>query len=156
MENATMKTSEFDPESVRLVFGQLMEHIRYQDQLIQNWTKYYLSVQAGLAVALGFLLNLNLSEATLVNAGFIFIPFLGIATAYTLTNIINREQMWQGRYIFQVRQLPGLPDSYLQTWVPSEPDSQKRGYVAQQFWYLRNGLIIGWFIWAIVSFFGAI
>jgi hypothetical protein len=140
-----------DKEVIIAAFSELMGHIRKQDELVHSWTKYYLTIQAGLAIALAFLVRLGPTEGVLINAGSLFIPFLGIITAICLTNIIIREQMWQGRYIAQLTQLPLLPEVYKLEWAPSEPDPHKRGYIANQFHLLRNVIIGGWLIWLIVT-----
>ena len=140
-----------DRELVKVTYQQLMEHIRKQDDRAHSWTKFYLSIQAALAVALSFLMTLSSSQDLLVSVGSVFIPFLGIATAVCLTNIICREMMWQGRYISQIRKLTVLPETYRKGWVPEDPGPEKRGYIAQQFWWLRIILIVGWSIWAMIS-----
>ena len=60
-----------------VVFVQLMEHIRQQDNLIYNWTKHYLLIQTSLAVALGFFLKYNGNERSLLTMMcFLFAPVL--------------------------------------------------------------------------------
>ncbi len=147
---------EPDKDLIRTVFVQLMEHIRKQDDLIHSWTKYYLSIQAALAVALSFLMKLGPGDGILVNTGSVFIPLLGIVTSIRLTNIILRESMWQGRYIAQIRRLPELPETYREDWAPANPDPKRRGYVAHQFWWLRNTLVVGWAVWGFVSVYRAV
>ncbi len=141
---------------VRPVYDQLMQHVRKQDDLIHSWTKYYLSIQAALAIALAFLIRLAPTDGVLVNAGGVFIPFLGVVTSICLTNIILREQFWQGRYIVQIRNLPLIPETYSKEWVPSEPNPTKRGYIGEQFWSLRKILITGWVIWGFLSLYRAL
>lgn len=145
--------NDSDKDTVRAVYDQLMEHVRKQDDLIHSWTKYHLSIQAGLAVALSFLMKLGPAEGIFGNAGGVFVPLLGIATSFCITNIILREQMWQGRYIAQIRKLPQMPETYREAWAPSEPDPEKRSYIGDQFWRLRNALIVGWAIWALLSLY---
>ena len=140
--------------NIRLIqsaFEQLFQMVRRQDDLIHSWTKFYLSIQAGLAVALSFLIRLGSSQAQLVIAGNLAIPFLGIATTIVLTKIIVREHFWQGRYIVQITKLPAMPETFRRDWVPGEPDENKRGYNAQQFCGLRNILVAGWATWGIIS-----
>jgi hypothetical protein len=145
-----------DKELALSAFEQLMEHVRKQDDLIHSWTKYYLSVQAALAVALSFLIKLQPAKGILVSTGSVFIPLLGIVTSICLTNIILREQFWQGRYIAQIRKLPLIPEIYRGEWAPDEPDPELRGYIGKQFCWLRNSLVAGWVIWALVSVYAAI
>lgn len=145
-----------DEQLIRTVFEQLMEHVRKQDELVHSWTKYYLSVQAALAVALSFLIKLGPAEGILINTGTVFIPLLGAVTTICLTNIILREQMWQGRYVAQIRKLPRMPETYREEWAPAEPDPQRRGYIGQQFWWLRNVLVAAWIAWGGLSLYRAI
>jgi hypothetical protein len=145
-----------DKDLIRVVFEQLMEHARKQEDLVHSWTKYYLSVQAALAVALSFLIKLGPAEGILINVGSVFIPFLGIVTSICLTNIILRELFWQGRYIAQIRNLPLKYEIYRSEWVPSEPDPDSHSYIGKQFCWLRFFLIAGWVIWIFVLLYRAI
>jgi hypothetical protein len=145
-----------DTDLVRPIFEQLMEHVRKQDDLIHSWTKYYLSVQAALAVALSFLIKLGSAEDILVNTGSVFIPFLGIVTSICLTNIILREHFWQGRYITQIIELRLKPEAYRAKWVPKELDFHHHGYISKQFRLLRYFLITGWAIWSLALLYRAI
>lgn len=141
-----------DEGLIRPALEQLMELVRKQDDLIHVWTKHYLAVQAGLAVGLSFLIKLGPAEGILVNTGNVFIPFLGAATSICFTNIILREQQWQGRYIAQIRKLPLMSEKiYRGEWVPDEPDPRGRSYIGQQFCWLRNILVAGWAIWGLLS-----
>jgi hypothetical protein len=59
-----MAIEGFDKDLVRDVFDQLSQQIRKQDDLVHSWTKYYLTIQAALAVALSFLIvGLGLDHA---------------------------------------------------------------------------------------------
>jgi hypothetical protein len=132
--------TEPDKELVKAAFEQLMGHIRQQDDLCHSWTKYYLSIQSGLAVAFAVLMKLvqtgqcpqtgqpSQAEALWIKAGSLFIALLGILTAWFLTAIIHREQSWQGRYIVQVRRLPLKLEVYRESWGPpdeSNPEESK-------------------------------
>lgn len=141
---------------IQSVFEQLMENIRKQDELVLSWTKYYLSIQAALAVALSFLIKLRSEDGILVNTGSLFIPFLGVVTSICLTNIILREKKWQGRYVMQIRRLPQVPETYRKEWGLDDPDSGHRGYIGQQFCWLRNVLVAGWVAWSLVALYRAI
>jgi hypothetical protein len=133
-------------ESCNIAFTQLLEQIRKQDDLVHSWTKYFLSIQSALAVALAFLINLQSSgDALLVKAGLLLLPVLGIATTWYLTNIIVRETQWQGRYITALRRLKGMP----QIW-DRDPDPNKPGYIAGQFIRLRRVLVAIWIVVLIV------
>ncbi|MBA7567672.1 hypothetical protein ES708_09387 [subsurface metagenome] len=135
-----------------IAFSQLLEQIRKQDDLIHSWTKYYLSIQAGLAVALAFVLKLNGNENDiLMKVGLLFFPILGIATAWCLTNIIVREHKWQGSYIKAIRKLNKTPIVY-----ESEPDPQEHGFIARQFILLRRILVFVWTILFIIFAFDLI
>jgi len=118
-----------------------MNTIRNQDELIHSWTRFYLSVQTGLVVAMGFLLNLQAAKNTapLQSMGPVVISILGIALTLVLTNVIVREHHWQGRYIRALRRLPGAPEIY-----DIDPDPNRPGYIARQFLGLRWVLIPIW------------
>lgn len=145
------ENAPLDKELIQSAFKQLCEMVRKQDALIQSWTKFYLYIQAGLAVALSFLLQLGPSQNLLAIAGSAIIPVLGIATVFFLTRIIIREYKWQGRYVGQITKLPMVPEVYRREWAPKEPDPDKRGYNAQQIWLLQIVLITGWCILLLVS-----
>jgi hypothetical protein len=128
--------------------------VREQDTLIQNWTKFYLSIQAGLAVALYYLMSRDSSSALELRiVGNLAIPLLGVVTTIAVTNIIVREHFWQGRYVAQIRKLPQMPEVYKREWVPDEPDPAHRGHNAKQFWWLRNALLVGWSVWGTISIY---
>ncbi len=140
---------EITDEMKGKAFVQILEHIRKQDDLIHSWTKYYLSIQAGLAIALAFILRLTTETSDcLIKVGSLILPFLGIATAFYITRIIVREHKWQGRYICSLNKLRNLPVIY-----ETDPDPEKPGYIARQFLQIRWVLIIGWAIVAVISFF---
>ena len=145
-----------DNELIRTTYEQLMQHVRKQDDLIHSWTKYYLSIQAALAIALSFLIKLENTEKTLVNMGSLLIPFLGIVTSIYLTNIILREQLWQGRYVWQIMALPKIPKTYLESWLRAEPNPNEHGYVGKQFLKLRIALIVGWAVVFLLLIYRAI
>jgi len=143
------KDQEISENMQGVAFGQLLEQIRKQDDLIHSWTKYYLSIQAGLAVALAFLIKVKGGESgLLMKVGFLFLPILGIATTWCLTNIIVREHKWQGRYIIALRKLNKAPSVY-----DIDPDPEKPGYIARQFLCLRWVLVIGWSVLFVISLF---
>ena len=59
-----------DKEVIIAAFSELMGHIRKRDELVHSWTKYYLTIQAGLAIALAFLVRLGEMSRTNVDSGF--------------------------------------------------------------------------------------
>lgn len=134
-------------ELLSSAFSQIMEHIRKQDDLVHSWTKFYLSIQAGMAIALAFLLNMTSNEPKIiVKIGLLFIPLLGITSTICLTNIIVREHKWQGRYIQMLKNIPNIPIIY-----DISPDPKEPGYIAKQFLWFRWFLISGWLILAVMS-----
>lgn len=145
------ENSQPDKELIQSAFEQLWGQVRKQDDLIHSWTQFYMYIQAGLGVALAFLLKLSPSQSILANGGNLIIPVLGMTTAFFLTRIIMREHFWQGRYMWRIRQLPGMPEIIQQNWVPSEPQECKRGYISNQLWWLRIVLMGGWALVALLS-----
>lgn len=154
--------TEPDSELAKAAFEQLMEHIRHQDDLCHSWTKYYLSIQSGLAVAFAILKKLvstgqsslaaqsGQAEALWSKAGSLFIVILGIATVWCLTFIIWREHFWQGRYAAQIRMLPLMPEVYRESWVPSDTDHMKLGFMGKV--YLGLGVVLS-LAWIVVGIF---
>jgi hypothetical protein len=151
--------TEPDKELTQAAFEQLMEHIRHQDDLCHSWTKYYLSIQSGLAVAFAVLAKLlsagqpspaaqpSQAEALWSKGGSLFIALLGIATAWCLTLIIRREQFWQGRYVAQIRRLPQMPEVYRELWgPPDEPDPKTLGYMGKVYLGLCVVLSVAWVV----------
>ena len=140
---------ELSDEIKGIAFVQILEQIRKQDDLIHSWTKYYLSIQAGMAIALAFILRLTTERSILlIRVGSLFIPILGISTTVLLTRIIVREHKWQGRYIRSLNKLKDLPVIY-----ENDPDTEQPGYIAKQFLWIRWVLIIGWATVAVISLF---
>ena len=128
-------------------FNQLMVQIEKQDDLIHSWTKYYLSIQSALAVALAFLLQQLAGSGSdfVVKAGLLFIPVLGISTTWCFTDVIVREHIWQGHYIRVIRKLQSLPNfQSLPQIYDSDPTPGRPGYIARRFLFLRVVLISGW------------
>jgi len=140
---------EITDEIKGIAFVQILELIIKQDDLIHSWTKYYLSIQAGMAIALAFILRLTTERSILlIRVGSLFIPILGISTTVLLTRIIVREHKWQGRYIRSLNKLKDLPVIY-----ENDPDTEQPGYIAKQFLWIRWVLIIGWATVAVISLF---
>ena len=150
MTNDDKLKTQPDKELTQATFEQLMEHIRHQDDLCHSWSKYYLSIQAGLAVAFAVLKRLvsagQPSQADVLwsKGGSLFIVILGIATAWCLTAIIWREHFWQGRYVAQIRTLPLMPEVYRQSWVPSDTDHMKLGFIGKVYLGLAIVLSLAW------------
>jgi len=140
---------EITDEIKGIAFVQILELIRKQDDLIHSWTKYYLSIQAGMAIALAFILRLTTERSSLlIRVGSLLIPILGISTTVLLTRIIVREHKWQGRFIRSLNKIKDLPVIY-----ENDPDPEQPGYIAKQFLWIRWVLIIGWATVAIISLF---
>lgn len=150
MNNPTKSKPPPNQEMVLAVFSELMNQIRKQEDMVNSWIKYYISIQAGLAFAVAYFVRLNPTEGSLSNVGSLFISFLGIATAVCMTNIIHREQKWEGRYITQVNDLPQLPKVFKNKWVPDPAKPKGKGKIAKQISWLRNFNILGWVIMMVV------
>ena len=132
---------EFPVQNTNTAFTEILTLIRNQDNLIHSWTKYLLSIQAGLGIALAYLLKLGNEKDILVLAGSLLIPILSIATLCYLINIIVREHHWQGKAIKAFRELKDFPMIYDKD---PNPNPKKHGYIARQFIALRIILIIVW------------
>ena len=142
----TMKKVKAEP-LVEAAFTEIMSTIRNQDELIHSWTRFYVTIQSGLIVAVGFLFKLGpTATAPLRNIGAILIAGLGIAFAAVLTNIIVREHKWQGHFIRALRRLPGIPEIY-----EKDPTPDKPGYIAKQFLALRWVVIVIWLVVVVIQ-----
>lgn len=144
------KNKSYQNDLIKAVYDKLMDRVAQQDVLILGWTKYYITIQAGLAIALAFLIRLEPKvDSLLIIAGSILIPILGILSVIFMTRIIRREQFWQHRYIAQIGRLPELPKTYRRKWISDNPDSENPGHIGKQFIYFRIAVVVIWALWII-------
>jgi hypothetical protein len=107
-ETTTQATTETDCGS------HLVSLVTNQDQVVHNWVQLLVTIQAGLAVAVGFILKptenaLATTAAVIPWFAVVAIPILGIFSALALAAIIVHEQKWQVWFAQQFGKLPGLP-----------------------------------------------
>jgi len=89
----------------------LVDLIINQDHVAQQWLQVFLTIQAGLAVGLGFILRLSGEgqppPVGLIRLSAALVPFLGILSAIGITMIVVRERKWQAWYVACFNDLPG-------------------------------------------------
>jgi hypothetical protein len=84
----------------------LVDLIINQDHVAQNWIKFFVTIEAGLAVAFAFAFG-QLLPAWFQRLAILLIPIMAIALAISLTLIVVRERQWQNLYIKKFNDLPG-------------------------------------------------
>lgn len=124
-ECGSQKPEQPDAQTRRELGRYLMDKIIHEDDLTQRWIGFLITVEAGLAVALGFLLRPGQGTGTptvqvlfpLLWRGLpILIPLIGIWVARALCRLAVENQQWQGFYVAKFNALPGFEE-----WVfPSD------------------------------------
>lgn len=82
----------------------LVDLVMNQDQVSQRWVQFLITIEAGLAVALGFLWGKE--KPNLPGVVLYLIPPIGIFVAGALTWIVVRERKWQAWYVARFNMLP--------------------------------------------------
>jgi Ca2+/Na+ antiporter len=90
----------------------LISLVTNQDQVVHNWVQLLVGVQAGLAVAVGFLLKPGDGTVEIPWFAVVAVPVLGIIAAIALVTIIVHEQKWQVWFAQRFTKLPGLPQVF--------------------------------------------
>ena|SRR6266571_4293134 len=132
----------------------LVELIINQDEIAQGWIKFLITIEAGLAVGLGFVLKIGGEKPGLLEQRFApwamgLIPFFGIAAALILCSIILRERKCQAAYVKKFRQLQGVePPGTLTELFPTNQDinDQGIGFISSRVIALTVAIAIGWVI----------
>ncbi|MGB8953231.1 MAG: hypothetical protein WCC06_11280 [Candidatus Aminicenantales bacterium] len=85
-----------------------------QDHVSYAWLKFLITVEASLAVGLGFIIKLGgVQKQWFYPWVVILFPTLGILSAIFLSMIVVRERKWQAWYVQQFNKLPGqLPQIF--------------------------------------------
>jgi len=129
----------------------LVSLITNQDHVTQGWIKFLITIEAGLAVALAFILkpgNDSTFPDWFTRSVSIIIPALGILAAFILTDIIIRERKWQTWYVQKYKALPNdFPEVF-----PGEKgqdvsvDKQPWGYISKRIFWFTVIIILGWLV----------
>ena len=87
--------------------GQLMESIRKQDDLVHSWTTTLVTVQGGIAVAVGFLWSAApaIVGIRLKTAATCILAAIAIVACWSFVLAAISDLRWQGRYIRYVKAL---------------------------------------------------
>ncbi len=123
----------------------LVDLIINQDQVGQKWIEFLITIEAGLVVALGFLMRptegTNAQSGTVIkgppHATLYLIPAIGILVAISLTWIVVRERKWQTWYVARFNLQPGCANNVFPV------DKGKDGPVASQPLGRISEIIIG-------------
>jgi hypothetical protein len=147
--NGASNTSDFSNNLVDLIIN--------QDEIAQGWIKHLISIEAALAVGLGFVLKIGGEHPGILEARFLpwalsLIPMFGIAAAAILCIIIVRERKSQAAYIVKFNALIGgtpqpAGDSFSIFPKNSEIKSMRFGYISRRI--MLFVVLVGIF-WAIV------
>lgn len=131
----------------------LINLITNQDIAYQNWFKFLITIESGLAMGLGFLLKMGGQEKNAVmQLGLpvvkYLIPVLGIIVAVFLCIIIVRERRWQAWYVQQYRNLPGdIPVVFpgLIGWKTSI-EKLRYGFISKAIMWFVGLIILAWLV----------
>ena len=143
MPNGTIETQEL------CKLGEfLVDLIKNQDHVAHKWLEFLISIEVGLAVALGFLLRFGGGKnAVLSNVALYLIPAIGIAVALALTWIVIRERKWQAWFVTRFNVLPGFEGRVfpLDKGDPTKTvGSQPVGRISQIVFILAFLISLGW------------
>src|SRR5712664_2745878 len=81
-----------------------------QDQVIQGWVKFLITIESALAVGLGFILKIGMERAEFKQFtpwAIVLIPAFGILASIVLCIIIVRERKWTAWYVQQFNEPSG-------------------------------------------------
>ena len=101
--------SENQPQDSELA-KYLVDLIVNQDHVALKWLQFLITIEAGLVVALGFLLKPGSGASpvqSFLRVAVYVIPLIGIAIALALTWIVVRERKWQAWYVARFNGLTG-------------------------------------------------
>ena len=143
----------------------LVDLIKNQDHVAHKWLEFLITIEAGLAVALGFLLRpvdgMNpqqqvVQQQVLPHAALYLIPAIGIVVALALTWIVVRERKWQNWYVARFNALSCFEDRVFPKGKgdPNQPvDSQPVGRISQIVIVLTVLISLAWVavLWTITA-----
>ncbi len=132
----------------------LVDLIINQDQVAQGWVKFLISIEAALAVGLGFVLKIGAEKPGLLEQRFApwamsLIPFFGVVAAIVLCMIIVRERKCQAAYVQKFRQLQGIETpGKLGELFPTNQDinAQGLGFISSRIMAFTTLIALGWVI----------
>jgi hypothetical protein len=132
----------------------LVDLIINQDQVAQGWVKFLISIEAALAVGLGFVLKIGGEKPGFLEQRFApwamgLIPFFGVVAAIILCMIIVRERKCQAAYVQKFRQFQGVePPGRLAELFPTNEDinTQGLGFISSRIMAFTTLIALGWVI----------
>jgi hypothetical protein len=126
----------------------LIDLIIHQDQFAVRWVQFLVTVEAGLAVGLAFVVRPGEKPLPVWYtqwAQFV-IPVFGILVAWGLTAIVIRERKWTSYYVQRYRDLRGLPDIFdKEEGASGSVKDQKIGFVGKAIVVFAIIVTIAWF-----------
>jgi hypothetical protein len=93
----------------------LVDLIINEDQVAQKWVEFLITIQAGLAVALAFLVRSSetlpggqlVQSSKVPHAAIYLIAGVGFLVSIGITWMVVRERKWTAWYVHRFNQLPG-------------------------------------------------
>jgi hypothetical protein len=141
----------------RMLSEHLVKCIVAGNLVTQNWLKFLVTVQGGLAV--GFVFVLRPSEQLPLWLTFLMcllIPIVAAVSAFAVSAFIVRHQRWQGWYVRAYNNIPGNSEKvfpYDELPPPKKIKDIPPGYVGAWACWLSGVLIALWIFVAIIVFF---
>ena len=83
----------------------LIDLVIKQDQVIQNWTRFMITIQGALALAFWFVVQGLHNHTAIYELASTFIPFFGIISTAGLGIIVLRNHRWQAWFTVKFQQL---------------------------------------------------
>jgi hypothetical protein len=129
-----------DSESASTVRAEVVRLIIHQESIYQNWAKFVITIQGGLAAGLGFVL----SSPTKYRSLGLVIAALGFVTAIALDQILTRHARWSVWYVRKCNNLAADSDIF-----PNEPGEIGRldlGPVARWVRWVMWAVALAWIV----------
>ena len=126
----------------------LIQLVVNQDQVTQNWIRFLITVEAGLAVGLGFILQLSDDEQPLqwfAPVVSILIPLLGCAVGVIVCLIVRRERRWASWFVQRFNALPGYAGKVFPT-TQAEVRKQQAGFMSTAVFFLAALIVLAWLL----------
>jgi hypothetical protein len=143
--DANVNTTELSKMLVDLVMN--------QDHVAQNWIKFLITIEAGLAIAFAFAFGRVLPN-WFQTLAILVIPVMGGALAISLAFIVVRERQWQNHYINRFNILPGLSGVVFPTRADelgSDVGKTGLGAISWSVIFLVAVITLAWFFALVVA-----
>ena len=128
-----------------IVFQELIESIRKQDDLVHSWTKTLLAVEGGCVAALAYILKGNGITGDLVFITIYGVIVVGAVGSWVCCQAIESDLKWQGQLITYVQKIDSTATMYKDVQITIG----KRGKQANLFHFLNYLLMSLWVLFFI-------